>query len=151
MRDEEVFLMIVLPALCVGGAYLLAYSKRLHEQKMKRLEVLQEALRHPALGDHAKADIVRLLSEEHRREAKPLMRWVRSGWRLGHVLLLAVSWMLMVGGAASWVVGRLSGWNSYSLQPSIYFAVAGFVLMTLPIAMREMLRRGGSPFSARQS
>lgn len=150
MRDEEVFLMVVLPGLCVGAAFLLSHSKRVHEQKMKRLDVLQEALRHPSLGDDTRADLVRLLSEEHRREAKPLMRWVRSGWRLGHVLLLAVSWLLMVGGAASWGIGRLSGWSSYSLQPSIYTAVAGFVLMTLPIALREMLRRSGSPSSARQ-
>ena len=150
MRDEEVFLILVLPSLAVGAAILIPYAKRVHEQKMKRLEVLQEALRHPSLGDGTRADLVRLLSEEHRREAKPLLRWVRSGWRLGHVLLLAVSWLLMVGGAASWGIGRLSGWNSYSLQPSIYVAVAGFVLMTLPIALREMLRRSGSPSSARQ-
>lgn len=142
MRDEEVFLVFGLPCLLLVGSILIPRAKRVHEQKMKRLQVLQDALRHPSLDEVTRTDLVRLLAEEHRQQAPTLTRWFRSWSHVGHVALLAVSWLLMMGGAASWVVGRLSGWGSYSLQPSIYAAVTGFVLMTLPIALREMLRRG---------
>jgi hypothetical protein len=143
MRDEEAFLLFGLPCLLLVGSILIPRARRVHEQKMKRLQVLQDALRHPSLDEVTRSELVRLLTEEHRQQVQPLTRWVRSWSHVGYVALLAASWLLMMGGAASWLVGRLSGWPSYSLQSSIFAAVAGFVLITLPIALREMLRRGG--------
>jgi len=136
-----VAMVIGLPVLGVLTAVLMQAGKRRHQVRVQQLQVLQKALEHPALDERTRADLTRLLADDHRRKHGPLGarlgRWLRGG----HVLLLACGWLLLIGGIGFWIASDALDLPNRSMQPAIAATIVGIALVTLPLALRELLGR----------
>ena len=130
---------VVATVLVVG--LIMRRGKNRHQLRVTRLQVLQEALRHPALDEQTRTELTRVLADEYRREhgsfGERCGRWLRAG----HVLLLAIGWLSLIGGAGFWIAAEALHLSRFDIQPAIGFTIAGIALVTLPLALRELLGR----------
>lgn len=141
MRDEEVFFAMVMPMLVIGvGAFTYWRHQRLTLRK-KRLQVLEEALKHPGVDDSVRTEILRVLADEHVRGSRPFLDRLRPWMTVGHAALISVGWLCLVGGLLSWGYSELNGFSWRSTEPCLVAAIVGFVILTLPTAVREGLGR----------
>jgi len=136
-----VTMVIGLPVLGLLTAALLQAGKRRHQVRVQQLQVLQRALEHPALDERTRADLTRLLADDHRRKHGPLGVRVGRWLRVGHVLLLACGWLLLIGGIGFWIASDALELPSRNTQPAIAAMIVGIALVTLPLALRELLGR----------
>jgi hypothetical protein len=103
--------------LCV--AVLVAIVSRARNQR-RHLDLLQEALRNPALTPQAQVEIVRLLQPRSPR------RW-----------MFSLGWFGLFGGIG-WLCSDPPG---DKLTAAIVLTVLSFALITLPLALRELEAR----------
>lgn len=131
------FLLLLFGLPLIGGLLSLwsTARRRRHELRLRRLDVLQEALRHPQLDEATRREVVRVLGAEH--------RWFSGAQLLrgGYALFLAVAWLMLVGGAAGWIYNEVVGSSWRQVEPFLVTTITGFGLLTLPFALRELLGR----------
>lgn len=110
-----------------------------HELKLARLQVLAESLRQPQLDEDVRKQVAELLAAEHRLAGS----WRRNGGWLGalQAITLGVGWLALVVGGSYSAIAWLSGLPVQMGDPAILATAAGFGLVTLPAALREMLGR----------
>lgn len=143
MNPREILftLLFGVPVVVLVLSWIWKATKNEHELRLARLQALQEALRHPALDEATRLDLTRLLADNYRRENRTvgerLGRWARGG----QVLLMAIGWLLLIGGIGFWIAGETFGMPSRSTQPAVAATIVGAALVTLPLAMRELLGR----------
>ncbi len=142
MRDEEVFFAIAIPAAAFAVGLAIRWGNRRFELRKKRLEVLQEALRHPAMDAGVRDEVLRVLADEQAQASRSLLERLGPWLRFGHVLWIAAGWLFLAGGIATWGYSAMHDFPWYSTRPSVIAAIAGFVMLTLPAAVREGLGIG---------
>ncbi|MCA8964082.1 MAG: hypothetical protein H6838_04025 [Planctomycetes bacterium] len=147
MRDEQVFFAFALPVFCIGVGFAIHWTKQRNDLRKKRLQVLETALRHPSLDEPTRAEILRVLAEEHVRGNRPLLDRLRPWMGIGHALLITGGWLFFVGGLMAWGYAALNGYSWRSTEPCIVASIVGFVILTLPTAVREGLGRGRKQLS----
>lgn len=150
MRDEEVFFTLMMPLVIVGIAFFYVRGRQRNDLRKKRLQVLDDALRHPALDDAVRQHILTVLADEHVRASRPLLDRLRPWTRVAHGLWIAAAWTLMIGGLLTWGYSEMVGFSWRSVEPCLVSAITGFIMLTMPIAVREGLSRGHKPVPARQ-
>ncbi len=151
MRGEEiaVTLALGLPIVVLIAAVLGRSMRNRHQLEITRLQVLQEALRHAQLDDATRTELTRALADDWRRRGTPRERFGR--WlRAGHVLLLGAGWLLLIGGIGFWIAGEAMNMSRWSIEPAVVSTVTGLALVTLPLALRELLGRRGPAAPAAQ-
>ena len=135
--------------VCVVGSFVFAVlswfasrHKRAMELRNRRFELLAESLRDPNLEAGTRAEILRALARDHQgfrgwlwqRLQNPMVwrvLWFGSGW-----ITMLISGAVLVMHAT-----RLSRLDNYDVPPTVVCAVIGFAMVTLPLALRELLRR----------
>ncbi len=142
MRDEEVFFAFALPIVCIGVGFAIHLTKQRNQLRKQRLQVLETALRHPGIDAQVRDEILRVLADEHVRGNRPLIDRLRPWLSVGHVLMISAGWLMFVGGLLAWGYSELNGFSWRSTEPCIVAAITGFVILTLPTAVREGLGRG---------
>jgi len=150
MRDEEVFFAMILPVVCIGMAFFFHQSKQRNDVRKKRLQVLDEALRHPALDEAVRQQILTVLADEHVRSSRPLLDRLRPWTSIAYGIWIALGWLLLIGGLCSWAYSEANHFSWRSTQPCVVSAIVGFVMLTVPTAVREGFRRGRKTVPVRQ-
>lgn len=123
--DEETIVFFIV--LFVGIAFLTGLSAWF-KQRERRLELLESAIRDPALDATTKHELVRALSGKPNLEGMQ-----RSGGRWLRLVLFAGGWITMFAGIGLAIFG-----SRYDAQAGGIAALVGFALLALPIALREM-------------
>ncbi|MBM4060938.1 MAG: hypothetical protein FJ265_07555 [Planctomycetes bacterium] len=142
VREMTLVFCFGLPVIALIVGLLVARSGRGHALRMKRLQVLQEALRHPQLDDATRRELLAVLGQEHRRGSAGRLA------RFGYAAFLGVSWLMFVAGGAGWIYSEFVDLRWRDAEPFIVLTIAGFALLTLPVAVRELLGRGRTPSPA---
>lgn len=135
MTPTGIFVLCLLGGvpLLFGLWGLFAQSLRhRHQLQLQRLALLQEALRSPALDEATRRELLAALGRDHSR------------WRhTAYVAYLAISWSGFVISGGCWAYYRISyGWHP---EAAILGCIIAFGLLTLPVAVRELLRRAPAP------
>jgi hypothetical protein len=141
--------------IALGGSIFLLISlmrmlsvqaQRRHEIGTRRLELIAEALRAPTLDAAARTELLRVLANQQ----EGIVGWI---WRrlqnptVWKVLWFGCGWLAMLLSGAALLIHAFSssfGWspiNRYDLPGFVMATVAGFAMVTLPLALRELLRR----------
>ena len=144
MNGRELALIFV----CCVIAFIVLVSKGDKHRvafRTRRLDLLAEGLRNPNLDAGTRAELLRALAREHGGF---------SGWvwqRLQQPMLWRVLWfgggwmtMLMGGTALATYAMRMGMVSSYDVPAIVMLTALGFGMVTLPLALREMLRRDGT-------
>jgi len=140
-RELASLLIFGVPAILLLIYIFSKVGKNRHQLRVMRLQVLQEALRHAALDERTRTELTRVLADDYRREHGPMGERFGRWLRVGHVLLLAIGWLLLIGGIGFWIAGEALSLNRYTIQPAIAATIVGAAFVTLPLAMRELLGR----------
>lgn len=146
MTPTGIFILCLVFGLpAIGGLWsvLMQAAKRRHQLRMQRLQLLQEALRHPQLDEATRRQMLEVLGSEHRLPMAMLLR-------LGYIAFLSVAWLLFLVGGVCWILGQVQGWSWRDMEESMVATIVGFALLTLPMAVRELLRRDRSAAATRQ-
>ena len=134
-------------ACCVIAFFVLLATrhKRHADFRTRRLDLLAEALRDPNLDAGTRSELLRALAREHggfwgwvwQRLQQPML------WR---VLWFGGGWMTMLlgGTALATYAMRMGMVRSYDLPAIVMLTALGFGMVTLPLALRELLRLGGT-------
>ena len=131
------FLVVIfgLPALGGLGSLLLRRGQHRHELRLLRLQALQDALRHPQLDEETRRHVLTVLGREQSGVTMAmLLRGV-------YITFLSVAWLMFFAGGVCWILSELQDWNWRDQEPAMVATIAGFALLTLPVAVRELLRR----------
>lgn len=139
---ELMFSMMGVGLLITVLSLLAGWRKRAMELSAQRFDLLAEALRDPTLDAATRAELLRSLARSQRgvfgwlwdQVQKPVVwrvLWFGSGWLT----------MLLAGAALGLHAAGIARLRSYDLQPVIMITVLGFGMVTLPLALRELLRR----------
>lgn len=146
MNGRELAL-ICSAACCVIAFFVLLSTrhKRRDDFRTRRLDLLAEALRDPNLDAPTRSELLRALAREHggfsariwQRLQQPML------WR---VLWFGGGWMTMLlgGTALATYALRMGMVRSYDVPAIVMVTAVGFGMVTLPMALRELLRRDGT-------
>lgn len=143
MNGREFVMILIFGGMLVAGVVLLAaWRKRVMDASTRRFELLAEALRDPQLDPGTRAELLRALA----RGERGVLGWI---WqRLQNPMLWRVLWfgsgwltMLLSGAALGMHAVGLLLLRSQEVPPVVMAAVLGFGMVTMPLALRELLRR----------
>ena len=134
-------------ASCVIAFFVLLSTrqKRRADYRTRRLDLMAEALRDPNLDAGTRSELLRALARE--QGGFPAWLWQRLQqpmlWR---VLWFGGGWMTMLlGGTALLTYAmRMGIVRSMDLPAVVMLTAIGFGMVTLPLALRELLRRDGT-------
>lgn len=146
MTTTGIFILCLVFGLpAIGGLWsvLMQAAKRRHQLRMQRLQLLQEALRHPQLDEGTRRRVLEVLGSEQPR--LPMAVLVRAGY----IGFLCIAWLMFFAGGVAWILSELQNWSWRDQEAAIFATVAGFALLTLPMAVRELLRRERSATATR--
>lgn len=123
-------------------SFLSAQRRRGAELRMRRFDVLVEALRDPSLDVATRADLLRAIARDH----VGVFGWI---WQrlqsptLWRVLWFGAGWMTMLlsGAALATYAFRLGTVRTNDLSAIVMTMTLGFGMLTLPLALRELMRR----------
>lgn len=138
MTSTGIFILCLVFGLpAIGGLWSLVMqaAKRRHQLRMQRLQLLQEALRHPQLDEATRRQVLDVLGSEHPRLPMAVLL------RAGYILFLCIAWLMFFGGGVAWILSELQNWSWRDQEPAMFATIVGFALLTLPVAVRELLRR----------
>lgn len=150
MRGDEIVALGAVAAI-VGGVvamWSVYYTKRASAQA-DRLEVIKKALDHPSIDDHSKSEMLRLLAEEHRQAQRPFFDQFGGVINVARVILMAAGWITFIFSGSILALYSMGLWEWMPMEPIMIFCVLGFIAMTLPTALRELMHRG-RPVEAKQ-
>lgn len=143
MNGRE-FLILCGVGSCIAMvlSFLSARHRRGSELRMRRFDVLLEALRDPGLDAATRAELLRAVAREH----VGVLGWI---WQrvqdpmLWRVLWFGAGWMTMLlsGAALATYAFRLGMVRSNDVPPIVMLMTLGFGMLTLPLALRELMRR----------
>lgn len=124
---------------CLGAIGLLAVAVMMYltvsrwlQLRRQRLQMLQEALRHPALDEATRRAIVTSLGRQHAR-----LGWL---WRYLPHAYFALAWVVFCGSGIAWLLASLNG-RYRDVEATMAGFVAGFLMLSTPVAVRELLGR----------
>jgi len=131
------FLVLIfgLPALGGLGSLLLRRGQHRHELRLLRLQALQEALRHPQLDEETRRQILAVLGRE---QSGVTMAMLLQGV---YITFLCIAWLMFFAGGVCWILSEIQDWGWRDQEPAMAATIIGFALLTLPVAVRELLRR----------
>ena len=138
-------LLVALPAVVGFFVVLLALiqrSRQGHGMHVRRFDLLVEALRDPALDPATRAELLRAVARQHTGIFGTLWHWLQQPM-LWKVLWFGAGWMTMLLSGAALLTYAM-GMNmvrSYELPAAVMSCALGFAMLTLPLALRELLRR----------
>lgn len=132
-----------LPAIGGMWSVLMQTAKRRHQLRMQRLQLLQEALRHPQLDEGTRRRVLEVLGSEHPRLPMAVLL------RAGYIAFLCIAWLMFFAGGVAWILSEVQNWGWREEEPAMVATIAGFALLTLPMAVRELLRRERSATATR--
>ncbi len=111
-------------------------------RKDKRLDALLEAVRDPSLDAATRAELLRALARDHQSLGSRLVQFVTNPthWRM---VWFGVGWlvMLMAGMPLALHAADAISLSHHALPSLATTAMAGFAMITLPMAWRELSRR----------
>lgn len=143
MNEEETFaLFVVVAGIVVLGIGLASLAGR-RRQREARLRVIEQALRHPTLDQATRTELMRVLAADGRGDHVAPRASCGRWWRGGYVLFLAGSWLTFVIGGGLWILRETMNWYWIDEEATAVTVVVGFALLTLPLALRELLGRRG--------
>lgn len=142
MDGRTMALMFGLMAFAFGGlmVWLGARTKPLEVRK-KRLDVLDKALAHPQLDVDTRNQILRVLVEEQRREGATWTQRLTRLVPLGRMLWYSAGWILFVIGGCMSVLMAIELVPRSELPTCASLTIAGFAMLSLPLALGELMRR----------
>lgn len=128
-----VFVLLVSAVLAV----VLSVVGRRDARVRQRLTLLQQALEHPQLDAATRSQILSVLAKEH--DASKL-RFLTSA-NFWHRIIFGGGWLVFVffGGIALLAMNNVLPQGMAQL--AIVWSLCGFAVLTLPPALRELLRR----------
>lgn len=138
-------MLVAFPAVIGFFAVLLALlhrgrnSQALH---MRRFDLMVEALRDPALDPSTRAELLRAIARQHTGLIGTMWHWLQQPM-LWKVLWFGAGWltMLLSGAALLTHAMGMTMVRTYDLPPVVMSCALGFAMLTLPLALRELLRR----------
>lgn len=137
MREEEAFVVVAVVLASVGGAvaFFALWQKENRARRQERHELLRTALQQPQLDELTRTELLRAVAREQAPLPGPsrLFGIVRTVW-------FAIGWLMLVGGGATLLldsIGVLRVWEA----GAACVMVAGFVVLSLPLGLREFNRR----------
>ncbi|MBL8729530.1 MAG: hypothetical protein JNM25_13940 [Planctomycetes bacterium] len=154
MIGRDLLLLICLASFAVMvGAILVAVARgqrrRASAFDQRRLDLLEQALRHPALDEGTRAELLKVLAArpggrpDHRPEAATAGR---GDW--WHLLWFGPGWILFVLGGCMLGARALSLAPGADLETFLPMTITGFAMLTLPLALRELHVRRDRPAPA---
>src|SRR5262245_32535999 len=145
MNGEEILVLVLVAGPCfvfaLFATWMVTAGKRRHELDKLRLDVLKESLRHPAVDEATRAELLRVLSLDHEAARRPWTERIGKHTGALRVLWFGVSWALFIvctGVLIACELRWLRGVNSSVLLP---LAIVGFAMVTMPFAWNEMRAR----------
>ncbi|MCA8974210.1 MAG: hypothetical protein KDC98_05780 [Planctomycetes bacterium] len=136
---------VAIVAVVLGTGGLIAmwsvYLSKRHAISAARLDLMQKALENPTIDERTKGELVRLLAEEQRLARRSVFEQFGGVLNVARFALLAVGWVtfLLCGGLM--LMCWLGMWQGMPMEPIVVFGILGFIAMTMPAAMRELMRR----------
>jgi hypothetical protein len=131
-NDEEFVLLIM--TLCFTGSLLAGMIHVRWKLGARRLDILEQVVKSGTLEPQTRALLVAQLNRPG-----VLGRLAQGLWG-GGKLLLVLGWIALLTSIAMFIEGSEE-------ETAIYVGIAGFGLLSIPFALRELERR---PVSARQ-
>jgi Flp pilus assembly protein TadB len=114
-------------------------ERRRDEQQ--RLAVLQAALDHPQLDAATRQELTRVLVDQHREAKDRSGRTMQKVARGAYVAMLGAGWLGALVGGGMWALGAADGMRFGQLMGAIAVTLTGVAVITLPIALRELMYR----------
>jgi hypothetical protein len=125
--------------LLVGAvlAAVLSVVGRRDARIRQRLTLLQQALEHPQLDAATRSQILSVLAKEHETSK---LQFLKSA-NFWHRFVFGGGWLVFVffGGIALLAMSNIL--PQQTAQLAIAWSLCGFAVLTLPLALRELLRR----------
>jgi hypothetical protein len=117
----------------------LSSRARSDSSSRRRLDLIEQGLQHPTLDDATRTELLRLLAEEQRRQ-RPFFERLAAQAAVWRSIWFGVSWLMFVGGVTLVICDEI-GLVRVDDEAMIGMAIAGFVMLTLPIGLRELNAR----------
>lgn len=145
-RQQFVLFCIAAGALVAIVLSLLSWlgerNKRAAALRTRRMDLLAEALRDPSLDAGTRAELLRALALDQ----QGALRWLWTGLRsltVWKALWVGSGWIIMCTTGAIWAMALMgaNGIPSRNLPPLVAMCAAGFGMVSLPLAWRELTRR----------
>lgn len=135
MRDEEAFVIIAVVLGSIGGAIAIfaLWQKERRARRQERYELLRTALQQPQLDELTRAELLRAFAREQATNLPRLFGVVRTVW-------FAIGWLMLVGGGATLLLDAIDVMRVWEAGAACIM-VAGFVMLSLPLGLREFNRR----------
>jgi uncharacterized membrane protein YedE/YeeE len=127
-------------ALVVGLVALLVSMSRSRSLAHRRLDVLEQGLAHPQLDPATREELLRVLAREQAGVAGALSRLLRNAqaWRLAWY---GAAWLMFVVGGCMLAARAFALIPGISVSDFLPTTIAGFAMLTLPLALQELGRR----------
>lgn len=145
MNEREILALAVVMGPCfvvaMFATWLATAGKRRHELDKLRLDVLKQALSHPAIDPATQAELLRVVSLDHEQARRP---WTeRIGRHAGalRVLWFGLSWTVFIVATGIIIAGELRWLRGVNCSELLPVAIVGFAMVTMPFAWNEMKAR----------
>jgi len=138
-------LLVAFPAVIGFFVVLLALIQRSRSGQSlhtRRFDLMVEALRDPALDPATRAELLRAIARRHSGLFGTMWHWLQQPM-LWKVLWFGAGWLTMLLSGAALLTHALgmSMVRTHDLPPVVMMCALGFAMLTLPLALRELLRR----------
>jgi hypothetical protein len=142
MDGRTMTLLFGLMGTFVAVVSMVLSRSRSDALERRRLDVIEQGLAHPALDEATRSELLRLLAEQQRSASAGLMERLGRLMPLGRLIWYGVAWFLFVFGGSMLAVRLLELWDGIEPRVCVPMAVTGFAMLTLPLALGELARRG---------
>jgi hypothetical protein len=140
MEGRMFALVFTMAAFVIGFVAWLATRSRADDLRKRRLDLIEKGLGHPTLDEATRAELLRLLADEQRRE-QPLSRRLVQLAPLWRTLWFGASWLMFVVGGCMTAASALEIVPFRDLDVVLTMTIAGFAMLTLPAGLRELEAR----------
>ncbi|MFY9341949.1 MAG: hypothetical protein WAT39_05645 [Planctomycetota bacterium] len=143
MNGRELTILCgVLACLFSVVSLVAAFLRAARKNRQPRQDALLAALNDPGLDATTRAELLRALAREHRTLGSSIANGLRNPttWR---VLWFGAGWLLtlLAGMAVAMHALDIARLGSEELPVAMILATAGFGMLSLPLAWRELTRR----------
>lgn len=134
--------LVAMAFILLGVVAWLAMRAKPAELRLRQIELMQKALAHPQLDLATREELLRVLARDHAGLLGALSRLLRDprSWR---VLWYGAGWLMFVIGGC--MLGARALWPSlvpgFDVRDFVALTIAGFAMLSLPLALQELTRR----------
>lgn len=145
MNGREVLLFSMFASfLVVVAALVFLRAKGGATIARRRLDLIEQALRDPSTDAATRALLLRSLAREH---SSGFTAWLWAGARnptVWRTLWFGTGWILFLVFGGALAAASMGLLRFPRVEDVLPVAIAGFAMITLPTALRELTRRGGA-------